>query len=120
MCPLSRSIVKFCSTKRLWTVEEKTTTGNMYDLNQRYDVLAWKFEFYLMYVNLSTFLTDGNPMLNFLYFLSSRALLPYKPASDIVRRYIKFLYNMKNLYWNFQTNASTGWDGNEKSQSQLM
>ena len=39
-----------------------------------------KFEF-LMYMNLSTFLGLKNPILNFLNFLGSRALLSYKPLS---------------------------------------
>ena len=41
---------------------------------------ALKFEF-LMYMTLSTVLALRNPVLNFLNYLSSRALLSYKPLS---------------------------------------
>ena len=34
-----------------------------------------------MHMNLSTFLALRNPVLNFVNFLSSRALLSYKPIS---------------------------------------
>ena len=37
------------------TVEEKINAKNLYDLNQRYNGIAWKLEIQ-MYVNLSTFL----------------------------------------------------------------
>ena len=69
------------------TIEEKIKLGNIYELNQRDDGIAWKFEFW-MYMNLTTVLALKNPVLNFLNFLSSRALLFYKPLSYWRKRVI--------------------------------
>ena len=52
------------------TIGGKIIAENMYYLNQRDDVLAWKFEF-LMHMNLSIFFGLKNSILHFLNFLSS-------------------------------------------------
>ena len=81
------------------TVQEKISTGNIYDLNQSDDGLARKFEF-LIYINLSTFLGLKNPLLNFLSFLSSRAFW-FVISQFLIKRngylYIKLLWHIYTI-----------------------